>query len=315
MRKLTQTQLGQKLPNTAFMKLKNYFILGAVFISLSLLLLHFFSHEIYLHFWSLQDAELRCLHNPRRSEIIFTLTTVPHRLTTSLETSLKSLLLQSICPKAIHLYVPHLFRGESPYHFPAAFRDLTLIKIFRISRDLGPATKILPAVNSQPQNQPLLAVDDDLVYPPSFLEQFDQFSQLHPTAALSSRGWRVPRSLRWNESETVFGVQLKQPLQTDILTGCGGILVRPIFFSKCRSCVEDFDAAPREAFFVDDVWISGHLAKNGIEKLIIPVPERHLPQYLQPANGYNGLINSVNKDGKNNDVMLRWFSEFWKYDD
>ena len=62
----------------------------------------------------------------------------------------------------------------------------------------------------------------------------------------------------------------KKPKIIHVVYGTGGVLYRPSFFNKE---IFDYRDAPVEAFYVDDVWISGHLAKRKITSLIAPCPK------------------------------------------
>ena len=65
------------------------------------------------------------------------------------------------------------------------------------------------------------------------------------------------------------GADFKRPNLIHVVYGTGGVLYRPSFFD---SSVFEYEKGPPEAFFVDDVWISGHLARRNISSLIAPCP-------------------------------------------
>jgi len=271
--------------------------------------------ELYLRTWSMESADAFWKANVHRSDIIVSLTTVPKRVD-ALDTVLKSLMLQTFAPKGIYLYVPQYSqRDKTPYVIPARFRSLLSVSIKQIDKDWGPATKFLPAVLTLPDDQLVMSVDDDVIYPYDFIERLHSMSRLHPNSVLGTRGWDVPRSLKWAESGTLFGTALEagKVVSVDVITGCGGILFKPRFFDK--TALAALDSVPREAFFVDDIWISGNLAKKQVPRLVIPVKARHKTQFLRYAiNKRSSLINRENAGGHNNDVMLRWFREYWRYE-
>ena len=144
---------------------------------------------------------------------------------------------------------------------------------------------------------------------PSAQKQFVRFSQTLPHAALCFRGWRIPPSGRWRDSQTIFGTRVDAPMSVDIITGCGGYLVKPGFFDEE---VFDHDAAPPSAFFVDDIWISGHLARRGILRYVIPSPAAFV--YLPTLTTWRtpGLDRTDNAAGsRHNDVILDYFRSVW----
>ena len=215
--------------------------------------------ELYLLTWSLEAAEQFWEANPRRSDIIFTLTTTPTRILT-IDTLIISLLLQDMACARVRLNIPLLYREKDEYAIPPRLAALKSVQIVRTEHDWGPGTKFIPSVvdfaSKGATYQRLLIVDDDVVYPADFIRTFHHFGLEFPFAALGSRGWDVPRSLRWADSGTVFGRTMAlngPPSQIDIITGCGAVLVKPFFFHMTK--LVDFAAAPRAAFFVDDIWV------------------------------------------------------------
>ena len=267
--------------------------------------------EISLFLWGFDEAEVFWKNNPRRSHIIVSLTTLPHRIN-ALDVVLKSILLQSVAVKEIRLNLPlYSQRDQTEYDIPAFIRFSEAVSIVRTERDWGPATKFIPTLLSSLEDQPVVFIDDDVIYPRHFIESYLYYSERLPDAALATRGWDVPRSLKWADSGTLFGMQLTSPQSVDVVTGCGSVLVKPRFFDKQK--LTDYETAPKAAFFVDDIWVSGQLALNKVERYVIPVRDRQKPQ-LTRLSINKGLINNENKGGLNNDVMLNWFKDVWHYE-
>ncbi len=242
--------------------------------------------------------------------IVVTLSTLPSRIG-KIFPALNSLLDQTVVPDRIFIALPPFSRREQrPYNVPEGLRNHPVVTLFPAERDWGPVTKLIPVLRHF-ENSPetlILAVDDDNVYPQTFLETFLRFAQTLPGAALSLRGWPIPPSRRWKESREIKGTQIHAPIETDVITGCGGILVRPRFFDW-----EFFDYAPAppEAFCVDDLWVSGHLARRRIPKYVLPFsgPFVYLPSWatlMGPA-----LDRDENRSGKNNDAIIDYFGAYW----
>ena len=122
-----------------------------------------------------------------------------------------------------------------------------------------------------------------------------------PGAALGLRGWPVPRSLRWAERRTIFGTTVRVPVRTDVLEGCGGILVRPRYL----------DASLREpteaALYADDVWISGHLARSRVPAYVVPY--RGVRIHLGSIAGLLGpaLNRTENRSGVHETALMAHF--------
>jgi hypothetical protein len=248
--------------------------------------------------------------NSEKADIIVSLTTIPSRIE-KIYPALKSIMDQTIAPRRIYLAIPPFsIREQKSYSIPEALRNCPAIQIIDAKKDWGPATKIIPAlIHSETKpDDIILAVDDDNIYPSGFLETFWRYSRALPDAALSLRGWPMPRTLRWKDSREFKGTEISQPVLADVITGCGGIMVKPKFFD---AAFFDYDSAPAQAFFVDDIWISGNLARRNIPKYVIPFRGRYV--YLPSFAALSGpaLDRDENKTGSNNDAVIDYFRSYW----
>ena len=243
--------------------------------------------------------------------VVVSLTTIPSRLP-RLRPTLSSLLTQDYPPTAIYLAVPRQsMREQKPYRLPDWLAQHPAVTVIDCERDWGPASKLLPALLAERERPDTLviAVDDDNIYPREMVATFVKFSQRLPDAALCFRGHVVSPAGRWKGSRAVFGTRVSTPARMDIITGCGGILVKPRFFD---GAVFDYRGAPPSAFFVDDVWISGHLARRGVRRYLIPSPAAFV--YLGTLTTWwtPGLDKDANGRGsRHNDIMLDHFRSSW----
>src|SRR5262245_22795352 len=163
---------------------------------------HFSGHNPLLdaiYDWRLRRLDLealdrRNLENPRRANVIVTLTTLPSRVD-RIGPTIKSLLNQTIGPAAIRLNVPTASRREQrPYEIPAWLRGLKSVTICQCE-DFGPATKVIPALLASPPDQCLLVVDDDRIYHRHLVEQMTRHAEARPDAAIAGSGWNAPADL------------------------------------------------------------------------------------------------------------------------
>lgn len=203
-----------------------------------------------------------------RSDIIVCMTTLPSRLEL-IDATLKSLLHQRRAPAKIRLHVPQKSRREGvTYEVPERLTKLASLEIVHCEEDWGPATKLVPALNDCEPQQRLLVVDDDKLYAPDLVESMERASDERPDIAIGNSGWSVPPDLQhrpvtmWSNLRGKPPARLKstlvrEPRRVDILQGYSGYLVRPAFFDL-EELLEGYEGAPPEAFFVDDIWISGH---------------------------------------------------------
>ncbi len=224
---------------------------------------------------------------------VITLSTIPPRFR-HIRPTLESLTRQKDKPDAIYLYIPETYRRFPDWD--GVLPDVPEgIEIRRCAEDWGPATKVLAAVQEfQGQDVDILFCDDDQIYYPEWLGQFQDIKARHPSAVISILGFqtfteyggsrkRARRPLavrRWRITDVRFqahalfvdlkgwwqGEKLREPARrvfmrsgyVDVFEGRGGVLVRPDFFDE-----QAFDIPP-VIWTVDDVWLSGMVARKGI---------------------------------------------------
>ena len=225
---------------------------------------------------------------------IITLSTIPPRFA-NLGPTLQGLVAQTSRPEAIELYIPKSYR-RFPQWGGALPEVPQGVKIIRTDADLGPATKILPAARAyRGQNVELLYVDDDILFAKDWAQQSLGLRKAHPRTAICSaaftiwrfaQGWRatgpLPRAVSAPTKDhqpgyvlrrflkralgiggtgarvTPFTHKLRHSGYSDIAQGYGGVMVQPDFFDDL---VYDI---PQVLWLVDDIWLSGHLARRDI---------------------------------------------------
>lgn len=277
--------------------------------------------ELSLTRLSLADADAYWANNPRRSATIVSLTSIPSRLPYIGET-LKSLMLQTCAPARIVLNLPSFSRREQrPYDVPAFVRGLKAVELVSCE-DWGPATKLIPSLQRYARSQPIVAVDDDRIYPSNLVADLDDAVARYPDCALGFSGWRVPDDLTdrpttlWANlfklaPAPVRATRLRAPVATDILQGMSGYLVRPSFFDL--AALIDYVGAPEGAFFVDDVWISGHCRAP---KLVIPARRLNYPPKRRARFYKATSVALVNRgdgtpESRNNTIVIFHLRDAW----
>lgn len=268
--------------------------------------------------------------------LIVCLSSIPSRFD-KLVPTLECLLQQTAKIDRIILYIPESFR-----RFPDW--DGTLpdvpegVEIRRVPRDMGPATKILYAAKEfHGEEVDLLLCDDDRRYKPGWAQAFldarvdhpddciaiagfeaDRYGQSQmlnrpmPRAKRSSRTWdlRFQAKMVWEFLfPPVTRKYLREPTRVtfkssgyvDCFEGFGGALMRPHFFGD-----EAFDI-PEVVWAVDDVWLSGCLARKCIK--IWALADEHDTQHT-PAGVYDALheatIEGADRD-KANSTCIEYF--------
>ena len=203
--------------------------------------------------------------------VIVSLSTVPDRIN-NLTPTIRSLLKQTRPPDEIVLAVPEFsVRERRHYVVPKYISRLPRVRILRTRDDWGPATKFIAAIQDElaagRQNTLIMVVDDDRVYPLDALETYLHYSEQLPEAALCFRGAGMPRNLDWRDARMIRASELRQPQPVAVITGCGSYLIQPTFFDES---LWDYSQAPKGAFYMDDIWISGCLAKANVKRYVVP---------------------------------------------
>ncbi|MFI5778925.1 hypothetical protein [Nocardia sp. NPDC051570] len=239
---------------------------------------------------------------PARAErVVVTLSTVPQRRG-HLRPVLRSLLDQTVPPDRLLLAWPHHSR-RSGSAYPAPPRLPAGVEILRCE-DEGPATKLLPALRTEP-DAVLVVVDDDAIYPDTFLEDLLTAHRQVPTAALGLRGQHVRFGCDPRYLGHVCGTAVLDHVPVDVLMGMWGYLIPP---GSLDHAVHDFSGWPAEVRWQDDVWISAHLARRGVPRLVVPV--RGMP--IESTGAFvAALHHTVNRSGHNEAVAFETFTQWW----
>lgn len=228
---------------------------------------------------------------------VISLSTIPPRFG-AIGPTLQSLLAQQSRPEAVQLYIPQAYRRFPQWGgaLPSVPEGVTIV---RAEADLGPATKILPAARAwHGQEVELLYGDDDQFYPPDWAASFLKLCLAHPGAAVCGAAtsldriapglpsfapgpravlaerpqrqplWRLRKGLATARAGLGLGAadpdlqpgypKLRKSGHVDIAEGFMGVAVRPEFFD------DEAFAIPPVVWTVDDVWLSGHLARRGV---------------------------------------------------
>lgn len=281
-------------------------------------------YEVRLQQTTLEELDARATAR-EKVDVIVCLTTIPSRLPFLVPT-LKSLLVQSVTPRAVVIHIPERSRREGvEYHVPDDLHGLKVVEVVRCE-DWGPATKILPALLSSLPDQRIISVDDDRLYRPTFIEDLVTAADQHPDSAVGCCGLRVPHDrvdsrmnvvqrtyegLRMGRGVSIRGARLRAPIGVDVLHGYGGALVRPRFFDL--DALADFDAAPAAAWLEDDTWFAAHCFAP---KLIVPGRPASFPRYFGRHRFRPNRLGALNRDAvepqyRNTTVLMQLHSDRW----
>lgn len=209
---------------------------------------------------------------------ILSLTTIPPRMS-QLGPTLDSLLRQTAKIEAILLWIPQRYRRAGFADF--ALPDLPAgVELRRCEADFGPATKVLPTIRAyRGQDVRILYCDDDRIYHPDWAQRMIDESDRFPEDCICEAGERVAVTqarafgntwryqLYTKLSLGLYGHLHRRRIRAldpghglvDIAKGYGGVLVRPDFLTEAAFDIPDI------LWTVDDVWLSGQMALNGVK--------------------------------------------------
>src|SRR5438093_4007221 len=202
--------------------------------------------------------------------VIVSLSTVPERMG-NLGPTIRSLLRQTRPPDEIGLASAEVSsREQRPYAVPKHVWRWQRMRILHCRRDWGPATKFIPIVREELAagrgNTLIMVVDDDRMYPRDALETYLHYNKQLPDAVLCFRGAAMPRNLDWRHAKMIRARELRQPQPAAVITGCGSYLIQPRFFDES---LWDYSQAPQGAFYMDDIRISGCLARRNVKSYVV----------------------------------------------
>jgi len=230
--------------------------------------------------------------------LIISLSTIPPRFN-DLYGALQRLQNQTVQADRIIVYIPRSYR-RFPDYDGSLPRVPDGVEIRQPDIDYGPASKILHAAQDfQGQDCDILFCDDDVVYPKTWIAAFVKARKHRPHGCIAVVGLEafklgpatmqrkhLPRALnRWRITDVEFQLRhlwydlrakfhrrpalhpvrriIMRSGYQDIFEGVGGVLVRPEYFDEAA-----YDIPP-VMWTVDDVWLSGMMAKNDIPIWII----------------------------------------------
>lgn len=249
--------------------------------------------------------------------LVISLTSIPPRFPL-IGTTLDCLLRQDVPADRILLMIPQAYRRFPDWD--GALPDVPDgVTITRCDEDFGPATKVLPAARMfQGQDVDILFCDDDRIYPPGWTRVFVDARRDHPHAAIApvareaselfdsaqirdhhpravQRPWQtdIVFLLRyaaymaadriWGDAEKPSRRVIKTAGYSDLFQGLGGVMVRPEHIPDAAYDI------PGTCWPVDDVWMSGMLALNGVP---LWTPADTYQPNLAPAHFQGALVRS-----------------------
>lgn len=270
--------------------------------------------ELKLSVTTLSRAESICINQPR-SDIIVTMTTLPKRIE-HIDRTIKTILLGNVCPQSILIWVPtYNHRLNATYEFPdwllETNRTSSIIRVFPVAEDLGPATKLVAALQQRDRfgwslDQRLLVIDDDVLYSQRLVQTHDCYTSALPNTATGIVGCNLIDRTGGYDPLCNRGERITSPAPATVLFGTASFLTRPKYFNL--TVMDTFlTSAPGDAKFEDDWYFSTLMAQQGVHRLVVPIDRRQLVQMDTLWTKRGALIDTDNGDNSHWRAMIDYY--------
>jgi hypothetical protein len=237
-------------------------------------------------------------------KVIISLTTIPQRIN-KLRGTLASLLSQSHRVDEIYINIPPISLKGVKYVIPKWLSKLNNVKINLCDKDYGPATKLLPSLIKEDKKTIIIIVDDDIIYGFKMVEtHVRQFYQRNCKDALTIFGWMVDKNSNSLRKFSKFK-QYLHVSKVDLLGGYSSFVVTPKMFPPD---IFDYEQAPKECIWVDDIWISGWLAVNNVNIYCLGYSYNNIPiSNVNNSDSSMALSSTKNLSSNNENITVKWF--------
>lgn len=292
-------------------------IVNIIMILIILLIFYLYYIDFYRYCLSINNRDLSSLDKnylnlPRvksNRKVVISLTTIPERID-KLQRTLASLLYQSNKVDEIYINIPHVSLKGVEYKIPKWLSDLNSISINWINKDYGPASKLLPSLIKEDKDTIIVVVDDDTIYGSKMVELYVYtYHQRCEQDALTTFGWSIDKNLNIIKSPSNFlrFDRINNPYYIDLLGGSPSFLVTPRMFP---SDIFDFDKAPEECMWVDDILISGWLTVNKIRIYSLGFTYKNIPILdIYNMDPSVALSTTKNLSQINENIVIKWFHD------
>ncbi len=238
-----------------------------------------------------------------KQKVVISLTTIPSRIN-KIRPTLISLMDSTKRIDEIQINIPYKSLKGIKYKIPQWLSKLKNVKIYRVSKDYGPATKLLPTLKREKKNTIIIVVDDDVIYGSKLVETYIK-EYIKKKCALTTFGAFINNKLTIQDENIPTFLRYRSSKYVDLVMGHNSFLVTPKMFT---SDVFDFSLAPKECKWVDDVWFSCWLNFNNIKIWSLGNTYK-----TTPITNFETLIDSEslcfthNVNSNNNNIAIKWF--------
>lgn len=240
----------------------------------------------------------------REPRVVATYTTLPSRYEV-LHMSILTLKKQTRPPDSIYVALPKRAARLNLEYPPLPAHIAELCTVVPTETDYGPLTKVYGALTMETDPDTIIiSCDDDVFFDPTHIETMLRHHREYPKVCICGTGALIGKGVlfisivssiqpfhTWR-AFTGFTVG-KEGRNVDLIFGAAGVLyTRGMFPEKEQLHDELLNHALIDSaiFHNDDVLISGHLSKQGIERRVfLDIPS------VQHANGPDALSGDLMK--------------------
>jgi hypothetical protein len=228
----------------------------------------------------------------KKHPVIVSLTTSPKRIS-KIKHVFDTLDLDNI--DYIVLALPLKYgRDQSEYIIPEELKNFPKLKILRIEKDLGPITKLIPAVEYaryelKDDDAIIITIDDDTAYPKGMIKELLLNVILNENTVVSGSGqnlnyWNIHSIFPQTDKNNGINIYTQnQDKYIDVIEGFAGIAYKSkyvdielmTYLTKYKQC-----------FVSDDIVISFVLAFSGVNRLKINNPYFSVEKIKQYGYGF-----------------------------
>lgn len=231
----------------------------------------------YLKYSALNSVEKGINKNNFKNEIIISLTTYSKRIE-EVYLVIESIFNQTLKADKILLWLDEVeFNEETIPNILKNQRKRGLE--IRYCENIKSYKKLIPTLKEY-QNEIIITIDDDVIYPINFIEKMYKIHKKFPEVVLCNIGREIPigdnkvelEYKNWKYSENIM-----KSKKNIVPIGAGGVLYPPRCFYKDIIDKEKFQ---KLAPLADDIWFKAMTLKNDVKSMVINEINEYLEEII-----------------------------------
>lgn len=223
--------------------------------------------------------------------------------------AIESIFQQSLKAHHVVLYLSELeFKNQI---LPESLKRQQLRGLeIKFEKDIGPYTKLIPALNDFP-DAVIVTVDDDYMYPIDMIDRLNSCHLQHPEAVCCCHSRRLDFSKRKEKLYSTSTICYpEKDMLSDLLLaeGFGGVLYPP---HSLHPDVSREDLFTELSPFADDLWFKAMALKQGTPVLQMARGKEWIHSLANEYSVQSMGLHKVNVDKKQNDIYLKRIFDYY----